>query len=299
MEEYEGGADPDISGFYVSAASALRLTPDLCVQSAYSNHGELDTIHLLVMTIIPSCSHIAYTFTQSASLILSLSMIADGVHIEPIILLKIKVQLIRLFGFADLTVTPAQDASALYIQYGAVDDIPEVSHPCLDALVSVVDASHTVDMPTFAWGVYQEQDARTISVLVGYTFVDVLLNLLSSDELESMPVLPLKNLLEAIYIILHKTDFDAPPARGLQPLLRRAMDRIIELAPKNLNYEVRQLALTVIQAFSRRCFSMIRAGQTVFAVLENVTEVVVSLNQQSQDALVIQGKGLIVNLLSE
>jgi hypothetical protein len=34
------------------------------------------------------------------------------------------------------------------------------------------------------------------------------------------------------------------------------------------------------------------------AILENVTEVIVTLNQQSQDALVLQGKALMLSLLT-
>lgn len=248
-------------------------------------------------------------------------MVADGVPIDAFALLNVKIHAIRLFGFQELTITPSQDPSALpLVQYGGLDSIPEVALPCIEPFVAVVDASHTMDMPASIWGAYQEYhlEDKTMTVLVGHIFVDIILNLIGSlDALESLPVAPLKNLLEATYIILHKNDFDVQPARSLQPLLRKAMDKIIELAPKNINYEVRQLSLTVVQAFCKRCFSLIRVGQTVLCVppllqyikvtstdvlgstmLENVTEVIFSLNHQSQDALVVQGKSLIHSLLS-
>ncbi|KAF5315600.1 hypothetical protein D9611_004713 [Ephemerocybe angulata] len=264
MAEYVSDNDPDLSAFY----------------STYSTQDDLDTIHL-----------------SASALMLSLAMVADGVPIDAITLLKIKVQLIKLIGFSDLTVMTGQDA--LYIQYGEASELLEVAFPCVEGLVSVIDAPHTVEIPASVWGGYQEQEDRNIPVLVGFAFADVILNIISTVEaLESLPVLPLKNLLESVYMMLHKFDFDVQPARSVQPLLRQAMDRIIELSPKNLNYEVRQLALTVVQAFCKRCFSIIRVGQTVFTILENVTEVIVSLNHQSQDALVVQGKSLLLSLLS-
>ncbi|KAJ2931375.1 hypothetical protein H1R20_g5743, partial [Candolleomyces eurysporus] len=267
MEEYDSGKDIDNSGFYTLTTF---------------NDGEPETIHLLV-----------------SGLILALAMVADGVPIDAFTLLKIKLQLVRLIGFSDISVVPSSDSNALLIQYGEALEIPEMAFPCIEGLVSVVDAPHTVDMPASVWGAYQEQEDKTISVLVGHVFIDVVFSLLSTvEELESLPVLPVKSLLEATYTILHKVDFDIQPARSLQPLLREVMGRIIELSPKNVNYEIRQLALIVIQAFCKMCATIIRGGATVFAILENVTEVVVTLNQQSQDALVLQGKALMLSLLT-
>ncbi|RXW20753.1 hypothetical protein EST38_g5104 [Candolleomyces aberdarensis] len=267
MEEYDSGKDIDNSGFYTLTTF---------------NDGEPETIHLLV-----------------SGLILALAMIADGVPIDAFTLLKVKLQLVRLIGFSDISVTTSNDSNALLIQYGEALEIPEMAFPCIEGLVSVVDAPHTVDMPASVWGAYHEQEDKTISVLVGHVFIDVVFNILSTvEELESLPVLPVKSLLEATYTILHKVDFDIQPARSLQPLLREVMGRIIELSPKNVNYEIRQLALIVIQAFCKMCATIIRGGATVFAILENVTEVIVTLNQQSQDALVLQGKALMLSLLT-
>ena len=191
-------------------------------------------------------------------------MIADGVPIDAFTLLRIKLQLVRLIGFSDISVTTSSDSNALLIQYGEVLEISEMAFPCIEGLVALVDAPHTVDMPASVWGAYQEQEDKTIPVLVGYIFIDVVFNILSTvEELESLPVLPVKSLLEATYTVLHKVDFDIQPARSLQPLLRQTMGRIIELSPKNVNYEVRQLALIVIQAFCKMCASIIRGGATV------------------------------------
>ena len=73
-------------------------------------------------------------------------MIADGVPIDAFTLLKIKLHLVRLIGFSDISVTTSNDSNALLIQYGEALEISEMAFPCIEGLVAVVDAPHTVDM---------------------------------------------------------------------------------------------------------------------------------------------------------
>ena len=195
---------------------------------------------------------------------LSMAMVADGVKVDPFTLLKIKVQFIRLMGYADLVVRPTLDPNTLHIQYGEVTDVPEIAYPAIEGLRPLIDAAYTIDMPALTWGGYHEQEERTISVLVGFIFIDLVLTLISTYEnLESLPVSPLKALLEAVYVVIHKVNLEMQPGRSLQNLLRQAIERIVQLAPKNVNYEIRQLALTVVQAFCKTCSTIIRVGETI------------------------------------
>ncbi|TFK29961.1 hypothetical protein FA15DRAFT_684259 [Coprinopsis marcescibilis] len=226
-------------------------------------------------------------------LLLAMSLLSDGMEIDFFSLLKIKVQLVKILGFSQVQVIPMQNSSAFHIHFEEAMNIPAIASPCLEYLVPLIDAAHTIKM-SFS---IAPQETGTTNVLVGYVFIDVILKLVNTvDKLESLPVLNLKCMLEALYIILHKHDFEVYPAKPLQPLLLRTVGRVIELVSSNINYEVRQLALTVIQAFLKRCFAFI--GSTVPAMLEIIAEMVASHGTAHQDSLITQGRAVILNILT-
>jgi len=186
-------------------------------------------------------------------LLLSLQMIADGITIDSSLLLKLKVHLVRIIGFDDISVEPSPSGHSFHVQFGEVSEIPELSLPCVHDLLPVLDAYHAVDLPQFAMVGSIEQDERPLSLLVGSVFVDVALAIFCTvRDLSALPVLALKALLETLCVIIYKYDFESRPLRHLQQTLRRAVLRALDVLSQDISYELRQLALSVIQAFTKR-----------------------------------------------
>ncbi|EAU88627.2 hypothetical protein CC1G_12019 [Coprinopsis cinerea okayama7 len=250
------------------------------MQSSYLSQSNPDMAHLLVSVLL-----------------LAMAMLSDGMEIDAFSLLKIKVQLVRILGFREVSVVPIHDTAYFEIQHGDALGIPDIAYPCLDYLVPLVDAPHKVELPAAITGSSYEQTHGSTNFLVGYMFIDVVFNLVGTlERLESLPVLSLKALLESVYIIVNKHDFEVFPARSFQPLLRKAVVRIVDLISKNVNYEVRQLALTVTQAFLKRCFSFL--GSIIPTIVEHVTEMVVPYGTSNQDLLIAQGRSLVLSILT-
>jgi hypothetical protein len=190
---------------------------------------------------------------QVSMLLLSLQMITDGIVIDSSLLLKLKVHLVRIIGFGDISVMSSLSGHTFHIQFGEVSEIPEWSLPCVHGLLPVLDAYHTVDLPHFAMVGANEQDERPLSLLVGSVFVDVVLAMFCTiPDLTTLPVLALKALLETLCVIIYKHDFESRALRHLQQALRRAVLRALDILSQDISYELRQLALSVIQAFIKR-----------------------------------------------
>jgi hypothetical protein len=211
------------------------------------------------MTILRVSSYSLFTvahrphFQQVSMLLLSLQMITDGIVIDGSSLLQLKVHLVRIIGFGDISVTSSPSGHSFHIQFGEVSDIPELSLPCMHYLLAVLDAYHTVDLPYFAIIGANEQDERLLSLLVGSVFVDVALAIFCTvRDLSGLPVLALKALLEALRVIIYKHDFESRALRHLQQSLRRAVLRALDILSQDVSYELRQLALSVVQAFIKR-----------------------------------------------
>lgn len=190
------------------------------------------------------------TVIQVAIIVLSLQMIADGVEIDTFSLLKLKVQLVRVIGFTDISVLPLEDAHSIRLQFGDVSEIPELAFPCIEGLVSVLDATHLLTLPSSTFGIMGEQSR----FLVGSIFLDISLSIVATaKDLTVFPVLTLKSLLESVYIIIHKHDFESKHLKPLQAILRRAVLRIVEMLSKDISYDVCHVALSVCQAFIKQC----------------------------------------------
>ena len=190
---------------------------------------------------------------QVSVLLLSLQMIADRIAIDGFLLLKLKIHLVRIIGFSDISVTCSPSGQSFYIQFGKVSEIPQLSFPCVHGLLLVLDAHHTVDLPHFAMVGANEQDEKPLSLLVGSVFVDIALTMFCTiRDLSALPVLILKTLLEALCVIIYKHDFESRGLRHLQQALRRAVLRALDILSQDISYELRQLALSVVQAFIKR-----------------------------------------------
>jgi hypothetical protein len=196
------------------------------------------------------------SFHQVSILLLSLQMIADRILIDSSVLLKLKAHLVQIVGFGDISVTSSPSGHSFHIRFGEVSEIPELSLPCVHGLLPVLDAYHTVDLPHFSMVGANEQDERPLSLLVGSVFVDVALAIFCTvRQLLTLPVLTSKAILETLCVIIYKHDFESQALRHLQQTLRRAVLRALDIMSQDINYELRQLALSVVQAFIKRWHS--------------------------------------------
>ncbi|KAJ6502509.1 hypothetical protein C8R45DRAFT_976826 [Mycena sanguinolenta] len=227
---------------------------------------------------------------RGSILLLSLQMLADGIPIGPFDLQKIKVALAKALGFADVTAAPSLNNQTINVQFGDARHIPEPSLPCVNELLSVLDAPHAVnlDLPG--------ADSVSSTFLVGSTFVDISLNLFCTGELLMLPVLTLKSLVEALGVIIYKHNFEHRLMRHLQPTLRRAVQRALELMLDDISYEVRQLALSVTQAFIKRWPAY--TGSIIYTSIEQIAKLIDLQSHNSQDALVAQAKSFILSTVT-
>jgi hypothetical protein len=72
------------------------------------------------------------------------------------------------------------------------------------------------------------------------------------EDICALPVLTMKNMLESLTIIIHKHDLDSRPLKHLPSHLRKALRRVLDLLLRDIGYEIKQLALSVIQACTKK-----------------------------------------------
>lgn len=190
---------------------------------------------------------------QVSLLLLSLQMIEDGVSIDTFSLLKVKFHLAQVIGFKDVSVVPASSGHAFHIRLGDAEDIPHSSIPCVNHLSMILDASHPYDLSPSAIGGPLVDDDTPSTMLVGTIFVDITLYLFDqAANISTLPALTVKSLLESLMIIIYKHDIDVRPLKHLHTPLMRAVRRAMEFVSQDISYEIRQLALSVVQAHVKR-----------------------------------------------
>jgi hypothetical protein len=180
-------------------------------------------------------------------------MIEDGVNIDIFSLLKIKFHLAQVIGFNEVSIVPASSGYAFHVRLGDFVGIPQQSILCVNQLSMVLDACHPFDLaPSAVGGPYVEDDTPP-SLLVGAIFVDIALALFShTADLLSLPIITIKNMLESLMIVIYKHDLDVKPLKHLHSSLMRAVRRAMDLVSEDISYEIRQLALSVVQAYVKR-----------------------------------------------
>lgn len=187
-------------------------------------------------------------------------MIADGIEIDGLSLMKLNFQYLKITGFSDVFISPAQHGHSFHMDFGNITDVPRFAFPCIEELVHVVDAAQFVDLPHVALGLNEEQEERTSRVLIGTIFINPCLSMINNlPDLTYLPVLTLKSLLEALYILVHKYDFGDNLLKHLQPSLRRSVLRTIELLSRDISYEIRQLSLSIAQVSIKKWHSFFGA----------------------------------------
>ncbi|EGO21469.1 hypothetical protein SERLADRAFT_372111 [Serpula lacrymans var. lacrymans S7.9] len=229
--------------------------------------------------------------------LLSLKMLASGIEIDVFSLLKLKLHLVKIVGFEDVALVPATNGRTFHIQFGDLEDIPEDAYPCIDEFPAILDARHAFDLPPSAMASPFTSDDNPSPGLIGTVLVDVVLaTFCSISDPFLLPVLSMKNLFESLMIIIYKHDFDSTALKHLDFMLRKAMRKTLEFLLLDLSYEMRQLALSIVQAYTKR-FSFI-SGSLVIESVEKAVALVVSLDHNGEDMLVSQARAYIENTLN-
>ena len=194
---------------------------------------------------------------QVSLLSLALRMLSSGIAVDRTSLLRIKHQLVCVLGFKTVSMVPTANGRSFHIQFTDFEFVPETSLVCLNDLMLVLDSAQPYELaPSMMGGPFAE-DEMTASLLIGSVFVDVLIELyVSSDDMASLPFITSKNALKSLIIVLYKHDFDSRPLRHLQASLRKAVRRTLDIVLEDVNYELRQLALTICQIFIKRWSTM-------------------------------------------
>ncbi|KAF5358295.1 hypothetical protein D9756_001552 [Leucocoprinus leucothites] len=243
---------------------------------------------------------------------LTLDMLSDGVNADGLTLIKIKAQLVRIFGFQNVSMVPAgANGRAFHLAYGEVSFIPELAYPCIGSLISVLDSYHKVELPTPTITTILHDDEKEVEVLIGTAFADIPLSILATyDGILLLPVLVIKHLLEAVHVIVYKHDFESRTLSVFSgQAFRKAIIKILDLLEADIPHEVRQVAFSTIQAFFKRATTL--TSSLILSTVEKVLGLQPTRpDQLSQDSLVEQGclfvgdvfekyckSGLFINLL--
>ena len=191
---------------------------------------------------------------QTSILQLSLQLIADGVAIDSLTLLRIKFHLAQTIGFATVSTVPSLNGHSFHVEFRDFDEIPSIAFPCIGQFFRVFDAHYPIELLPSSMMGHITQDEKPALILVGSVFVDLFLATFSAiRDFTSLPLLTFKGLLETLCVIIYKHDFENNVQRHLQQPLRRAVSRVLDTLSEAISYDIRQLALSLVQAFIKRC----------------------------------------------
>ncbi|TCD71881.1 hypothetical protein EIP91_000013 [Steccherinum ochraceum] len=234
---------------------------------------------------------------QVALISLSLHMIADGLNIDISSALKLKSHTFTTIGCRDVQLVPSGPTGAAFcVKATGLVVLASWSYSCYGDFTLLFDSSHIMPVAPSAMGSPYTDDDLPTRLLVGSIFVDVVLEIfINGSGLASLPPLNLKNLLKTLAIVVYKHDFDSKPLRHLQANLRRAVRRTLDLLidPDALNYELRQLCLTICHAFIKAWPNI--AGIFLCDAVEAATKLLHSLGyeQNVDDPLVEQTRNFL------
>jgi hypothetical protein len=176
-------------------------------------------------------------------------MVAKGLSSDLSTLNKLKDGFINTLGLTPVAVDPTQPYTKIIVEFKEMDNVSDAMSPLVDAMLPVLDASHT--MSALVTGPAGPQEDS--SLLAGSLFVDAFLGILCSiSNINLLPNLTIKSALEGLAIIVYKQDFEKPLLRPLQLMLRKAIVRTIEFMVESVNFECQQQALSVVQAYVKR-----------------------------------------------
>ncbi len=177
-------------------------------------------------------------------------MIGSGISIDVLTMLKLKKHLIHILGFSNVSTVRVPGSHLFFVTFDHARTTERDVSPCMDELLTVLDASHPFSLVTSAMTESSPPNDAPASLLVGSIFADIPLALINgSEDLLDLPILSTKRLIECLLLVMYKHDIESQPLRHLQGNLRRAVRRVLNLVPTKLAYELRQLSLTVAQTY--------------------------------------------------
>lgn len=185
-------------------------------------------------------------------------MIAEGVQIDYNDLSRIKQHVARVLGFDDVHAVPATSGHSFFVEFGDLKSIPAFAYPCINHLLVLLDAPHQLSITDAELQGFVND--RAWPLLVGSPYVDILLGIFNSGEdLIALPILTLKSLLESLGIVIYKHNIENVYLRHLQPQLKRAVSRAMEIMLQDINYECRQVALSVVHSYIKKSQGSMRS----------------------------------------
>ncbi|KAH7926319.1 hypothetical protein BV22DRAFT_1063234 [Leucogyrophana mollusca] len=233
---------------------------------------------------------------RTSIMLLALRMVSSGIEIDLFSFLKLKFHLVKIIGFSDIALVPAHHGRTFHIHFDNLTTIPEQALPCVNELPKVLDAPHPFELPPSAVNGPLADDDRPCSVLVGTLLVDVSLAVFCSiDDPFAFPVLTVKALLESVMAVIYKHDFDTAALKHMDGMLRKALRKTMDFLLLDISYELRQIALTVIQTYIRRWTAI--SGSLVIESIEKTVMLIVSLKHNTEDSLVSQARAFIETTL--
>ncbi|KZT61428.1 hypothetical protein CALCODRAFT_9999 [Calocera cornea HHB12733] len=231
---------------------------------------------------------------QAMLVSLALNLVAHGVVIQALDLLKVKVFLARQLGFSKAVLRIAGDGTC-HVAPGpvSVPEPPEQGLACLAATKRVLDASTKISVSPSILGVNLPPDAA-VPCLIGAPLVDlVLIVLRATQDLATMSHLVLRSWLESLIIIILKHDMRSPVLKHLDTDLKTAVARTTEILTSNAPYDNRQLALTVNQCYVKKFGG--EGGAILSRQINAVSDMLAALDFNSEDILVAQGKAFLTS----
>ncbi|THH07445.1 hypothetical protein EW145_g3377 [Phellinidium pouzarii] len=236
---------------------------------------------------------------QSSLILLSLQMIADGISIDLFSFLKIKLQLVVLLGFSAAILVPAPSGHSFHVHFGDLKAVSPYALPCLQGLMALLDSHRPFQLSPSAMATTNADDDTTYSVLVGSVVLDVFLDLFNhfAENLGNFTYLPTKTLLLSLVIVIYKHDIDSVPLQHLRDRLRKAVKGASDILLEDIGYELRQLALTALQAFRNRWSSYAGTRDILSYLVPNIIKLLSTSNSASDDVLLGQGMALLENIL--
>jgi len=179
-------------------------------------------------------------------------MIGSGIDINLLTLLRVKKYLVHILGFSNVSTLSTPTSQVFYVAFEHTRHTDRDVSACMNELLSLLDASHPFSVVASAMTESLPPNDAPAALLVGSIFVDILLALITgSEDLLDLPFLTTKRLIECLLVIMYKHDMESRPLRHLQGNLRKAARQVLNLAPTGINYELRQLCLTVAQTYIR------------------------------------------------
>ncbi|KAI6036559.1 hypothetical protein BKA83DRAFT_85522 [Pisolithus microcarpus] len=235
---------------------------------------------------------------QVALILLSLQMMESGMEVDIFSSLNLKYHLARVVGFSDVEAIPTASGRSFYVRFEKLESIPATAFPCVQAFPRILDAHRNFELPPTVMGSTLVEDDKPCRALIGTIFVDLVLAIFcSSHDLLTLPILTLKSLLEALMIITFKHDFGSMAIRHLDVSLRKALRKASDFLLLDVSYELRQLALSVVQTYIKRGVAI--TGVLAVESMEKAAALVVALKHNNEDALVSQAKAFIESTLRE